>query len=303
MKRKVTKAVFPVAGLGTRFLPATKANPKEMLPIVDKPLIQYAAEEAVKAGINELIFVTSSSKRAIEDHFDKNYELETELAQRGKSKLLSIVQNVVPENVTCVYVRQPEALGLGHAVLCAKPVVGDDPFAVILADDLIECADECCLTQMVAVYEEHGCSILGVEEVPGDETDRYGSVDPASSSGRNSVVRNIVEKPAPKDARSNLAVVGRYILNPGIFAHLEKIPRGAGGEIQLTDAIEELLKEEQVLAYRFEGKRYDCGSKLGYLQATVEYALRHPELRDAFHDYLVAELGMEANKGLLSRSK
>jgi UTP--glucose-1-phosphate uridylyltransferase len=303
MERKVTKAVFPVAGLGTRFLPATKANPKEMLPIVDKPLIQYAAEEAVKAGINELIFVTSSSKRAIEDHFDKNYELETELAQRGKSKLLSIVQNVVPKDVTCVYVRQPEALGLGHAVLCARPVVGNDPFAVILADDLIECADECCLTQMVAVYEEHGCSILGVEEVPRNETDRYGIVDPASSSGRNSIVRNIVEKPAPEDARSNLAVVGRYILNPGIFAHLQTIPRGAGGEIQLTDAIEELLKEEQVLAYRFEGKRYDCGSKLGYLQATVEYALRHPELRDAFHDYLVAELGMEANKGLLSRSK
>jgi UTP--glucose-1-phosphate uridylyltransferase len=303
MKRKVTKAVFPVAGLGTRFLPATKANPKEMLPIVDKPLIQYAAEEAVKAGINELIFVTSSSKRAIEDHFDKNYELETELAQRGKSQLLSIVQNVVPENVTCVYVRQPEALGLGHAVLCARPVVGGDPFAVILADDLIECADECCLSQMVAVYEEHGCSILGVEEVPRNETDRYGIVDPASSSGRNSVVRNIVEKPSPQDARSNLAVVGRYILTPGIFAHLQTIPRGAGGEIQLTDAIEELLKEEQVLAYRFEGKRYDCGSKLGYLQATVEYALRHPELRDAFHDYLVAELGMEANKGLLSRGK
>jgi UTP--glucose-1-phosphate uridylyltransferase len=299
MDRKVTKAVFPVAGLGTRFLPATKANPKEMLPIVDKPLIQYAAEEAVKAGINELIFVTSSSKRAIEDHFDKNYELETELAQRGKAKLLSIVQNVVPAHVTCVYVRQPEALGLGHAVLCARPVVGDDPFAVILADDLIECADECCLSQMVAVYKEHGCSILGVEEVPRNETDRYGIVDPVSSSGRNSFVRNIVEKPAPEVAKSNLAVVGRYILNPRIFAHLQTIPRGAGGEIQLTDAIEQLLKEEQVLAYRFKGKRYDCGSKLGYLQATVEYALRHPELRDAFREYLVAELGMKADKGLL----
>jgi len=299
MDRKVTKAVFPVAGLGTRFLPATKANPKEMLPIVDKPLIQYAAEEAVKAGINELIFVTSSSKRAIEDHFDKNYELETELAQRGKAKLLSIVQNVVPAHVTCVYVRQPEALGLGHAVLCARPVVGDDPFAVILADDLIECADECCLSQMVAVYKEHGCSILGVEEVPRNETDRYGIVDPVSSSGRNSIVRNIVEKPAPEVAKSNLAVVGRYILNPRIFAHLQTIPRGAGGEIQLTDAIEQLLKEEQVLAYRFKGKRYDCGSKLGYLQATVEYALRHPELRDAFREYLVAELGMKADKGLL----
>ena len=295
MERKVTKAVFPVAGLGTRFLPATKANPKEMLPIVDKPLIQYAAEEAVKAGINELIFVTSSSKRAIEDHFDKNYELETELSQRGKSKLLSIVQNVVPEHVTCVYVRQPEALGLGHAVLCARPVVGDEPFAVILADDLIECTNRCCLSQMVSVYEEHGCSILGVEEVPKNETDKYGIVDPVSSNGRNSFVKNIVEKPAPDVARSNLAVVGRYILTSRIFTHLQTIPRGAGGEIQLTDAIEQLLKEEKVLAYRFEGKRYDCGSKLGYLQATVEYALRHPELRDAFHDYLVAELGMEAD--------
>jgi UTP--glucose-1-phosphate uridylyltransferase len=299
MNRKVTKAVFPVAGLGTRFLPATKANPKEMLPIVDKPLIQYAAEEAVTAGINELIFVTSSSKRAIEDHFDKNYELETELSQRGKTHLLSIVQNVVPKHVTCVYVRQPEALGLGHAVLCAKPVVGDDPFAVILADDLIECTTECCLSQMVGVYMEHGCSVLGVEEVPRNETDRYGIVDPASTSGRNSVVRNIVEKPVPEIARSNLAVVGRYILSPRIFTHLQTIPRGAGGEIQLTDAIEKLLMEEQVLAYRFEGKRYDCGSKLGYLQATVEYALRHPELHDAFRDYLAAELGMEVDKGLL----
>ena len=303
MKRKVTKAVFPVAGLGTRFLPATKANPKEMLPIVDKPLIQYAAEEAVKAGIDELIFVTSSSKRAIEDHFDKNYELETELAQRGKSKLLSIVQNVVPEHVTCVYVRQPEALGLGHAVLCARPIVGDDPFAVILADDLIECTDRCCMSQMAAVYEEHGCSVLGVEEVPKNETDKYGIVDPASSHGRNSVVKSIVEKPAPEVATSNLAVVGRYILTPRIFAHLQAIPRGAGGEIQLTDAIAELLKEEQVLGYRFEGKRYDCGSKLGYLQATVEHALRHTELSDAFHDYLVAELGMEADKGSLRFGK
>jgi UTP--glucose-1-phosphate uridylyltransferase len=303
MKRKVTKAVFPVAGLGTRFLPATKANPKEMLPIVDKPLIQYAAEEAVKAGINELIFVTSSSKRAIEDHFDKNYELETELTQRGKSKLLAIVQNVVPEHVTCVYVRQPEALGLGHAVLCARPIVGDDPFAVILADDLIECTERCCMSQMAAVYEEHGCSVLGVEEVPKDETDKYGIVDPAFSQGRNSVVKSIVEKPSPDVATSNLAVVGRYILTPRIFGHLQTIPRGAGGEIQLTDAIAELLKEEQVLAYRFEGKRYDCGSKLGYLQATVEYALRHPELCNAFRDYLVAELGMEADKGLLRIGK
>ncbi|MEA2079174.1 MAG: UTP--glucose-1-phosphate uridylyltransferase GalU [Pseudomonadota bacterium] len=300
MDKKIRKAVFPVAGLGTRFLPATKANPKEMLPVVDKPLIQYAAEEAVQSGINELIFVTSSSKRAIEDHFDKNYELETELEKRGKTELLSIVQRVVPEHVTCVYVRQAEALGLGHAVLCAAPVVGDEPFAVILADDLIDSSNGCCLSQMIAVYEQQGCSVLGVEEVPEDETDKYGIVDPESTQGRNSVIRNIVEKPAPDVARSNLAVVGRYILNPGIFAHLENIPRGAGGEIQLTDAIERLLSDEQVLAYRFEGKRYDCGNKLGYLQATVEYALKHPELSDDFRAYLVKEFGAAAEKALLA---
>jgi UTP--glucose-1-phosphate uridylyltransferase len=296
MEKVINKAVFPVAGMGTRFLPATKANPKEMLPIVDKPLIQYAAEEAVQAGINELIFVTSSSKRAIEDHFDKNYELETELAKRGKSELLSIVQQVVPQHVTCVYVRQPEALGLGHAVLCARPLVGAEPFAVILADDLIDCGDDGCLSQMVAVYAENTCSVLGVEEVPQEETDKYGIVDPVSRQGRNCIVRNIVEKPAPHDARSNLAVVGRYILTPAIFRHLENIPRGAGGEIQLTDAIEYLLEDEQVLAYRFKGKRYDCGSKLGYLQATIEYALKHPELRDAFSEYLVAEFGHDGGK-------
>jgi UTP--glucose-1-phosphate uridylyltransferase len=288
MNRKIRKVVFPVAGLGTRFLPATKANPKEMLPIVDKPLIQYAAEEAVKAGVEELIFVTSSSKRAIEDHFDKNYELEAELEKKGKADMLAIVREVVPPNVTCVYVRQPEALGLGHAVLCAKPVVGDEPFAVILADDLIYTDKKCVLGQMMSVFNDRNCSILGVEEVPHDETDKYGIVDPEESDGRITHVRNIVEKPAPKDARSNLAVVGRYILSPAIFSHLEKIPRGAGGEIQLTDAIENLLHDEQVLAYRFEGKRYDCGSKLGYLQATVEYALMHPELREAFLDYLEA---------------
>jgi UTP--glucose-1-phosphate uridylyltransferase len=296
MDKVIRKAVFPVAGMGTRFLPVTKANPKEMLPIVDKPLIQYAAEEAVQAGINELIFVTSSSKRAIEDHFDKNYELETELAKRGKTELLSIVQRVVPEHVTCVYVRQPEALGLGHAVLCARPLVGDEPFAVILADDLIDCSGASCLSQMVEVYEENACSVLGVEEVPQDETDKYGIVDPVSRQGRSSIVRNIVEKPAPEAARSNLAVVGRYILTPEIFRHLENIPRGAGGEIQLTDAIEFLLEDEQVLAYRFKGKRYDCGSKLGYLQATVEYALKHPELRAAFSEYLVAEFGEDGGK-------
>lgn len=298
MDRKIKKAVFPVAGLGTRFLPATKANPKEMLTVVDKPLIQYAAEEAVNAGAEELIFVTSSSKRAIEDHFDKNYELESELEKKGKTDLLKIVREVVPADVTCVYVRQPEALGLGHAVLCAQPVVGNDPFAVILADDLINCEGNVVLDQMISVFNDRECSILGVEEVPHDETDKYGIVDPGDRDGRITQVRNIVEKPSPADARSNLAVVGRYILTPGIFKHLEEIPRGAGGEIQLTDAIERLLQEEPVLAYQFAGKRYDCGSKLGYLQATVEYALLHPELREDFLEYLVTEFGQRAKQVL-----
>ncbi|MCG6900892.1 MAG: UTP--glucose-1-phosphate uridylyltransferase GalU [Gammaproteobacteria bacterium] len=296
MDKIIRKAVFPVAGLGTRFLPATKANPKEMLTVVDKPLIQYAAEEAVNAGIDELIFVTSSSKRAIEDHFDKNYELESELEKKGKNELLKIVREVVPANVTCVYVRQPEALGLGHAVLCARPVVGEEPFAVILADDLINSGGNCVLAQMASAYNQYHASVLGVEEVPAEETDKYGIVDPGKTDGRVSLVQSIVEKPAPEVARSNLAVVGRYILTPTIFNYLEKIPRGAGGEIQLTDAIEQLLLEEKVLAYRFEGKRYDCGSKLGYLQATVEYALQHPELRDDFLEYLVTEFGQGAKK-------
>jgi UTP--glucose-1-phosphate uridylyltransferase len=298
MDRKIRKAVFPVAGLGTRFLPATKANPKEMLTVVDKPLIQYAAEEAVNAGVEELVFVTSSSKRAIEDHFDKNYELESELEKRGKMDLLRIVREVVPANVTCVYIRQPEALGLGHAVLCAQPVVGDEAFAVILADDLIYSDNECVLGQMIAVYNDRGSSVLGVEEVPPDETHKYGIVDPGETDGRITRVRNIVEKPEPADARSNLGVVGRYILTPAIFGHLEGIPRGAGGEIQLTDAIEQLLQDEPVLAYEFAGKRYDCGSKLGYLQATVEYALRHPELRGEFAEYLTTEFGQKLERPL-----
>jgi UTP--glucose-1-phosphate uridylyltransferase len=298
MENKVRKAVFPVAGLGTRFLPATKANPKEMLTVVDKPLIQYAAEEAVNAGIKELIFVTSSSKRAIEDHFDKNYELESELERKGKSHLLKIVREVVPRDVTCIYVRQPEALGLGHAVLCAAPIVGDESFAVILADDMIATGMNCVLSQMLSVYHDRNCSILGVEEVPPGETDKYGIVDPGESDGRITRLKSIVEKPKPADARSNLAVVGRYVLTPAIFKHLKEIPRGAGGEIQLTDAIQRLLQEESVLAYRFEGKRYDCGSKLGYLQATVEYALQHPDLREPFLEYLVREFGQRAKKFL-----
>lgn len=295
--KKVRKAVFPVAGLGTRFLPATKASPKEMLPVVDKPLIQYAAEEAVNAGIDELIFVTSNSKRAIPDHFDKNFQLETELEKKGKHDMLKVVQNIVPANVTCVYIRQAEALGLGHAVLCAKRVVGNNPFAVILADDLINTNEQGVLEQMISVYDEHGCSILGVEEVPPAETDKYGIVDPEDTDGLISHVRQIVEKPAPEEARSNLAVVGRYILNPTIFKHLEDIESGAGGEIQLTDAIEQLLYDERVLAYRFQGKRYDCGSKLGYLQATVEYALMHPELREEFLTYLETQFGQQLKEG------
>ncbi len=289
MKQLLTKAVFPVAGMGTRFLPATKANPKEMLPIVDKPLIQYAVEEAVEAGINELVFVTSSSKRAIEDHFDKNYELESELEKKGKHELLKIVRSVVPEGVSCVYVRQAEALGLGHAVLCAKQVVGNSPFAVILADDLIDGGNVGCLKQMAELFETKRSSILGVEKVDPNDTDKYGIVSVNNSDHVMAQVGSIVEKPKPQEAPSNLAVVGRYILTPQIFHLLETNERGAGGEYQLTDAIARLLEEEPVLAYQFEGKRFDCGSKFGYLQATVEYALKHPDLGINFRRYL-AEL-------------
>ena len=286
MSPRITKAVFPVAGLGTRFLPATKANPKEMLPIVDKPLIQYAAEEAIGAGITQLIFVTSSTKRAIEDHFDKNYELEAELAARDKQDLLKLVHDVLPKGVSCAYIRQPEALGLGHAVLCARPVVGNEPFAVILADDLIDDGEDGCLKQMCKVFAEYGCSLLGVEEVERSETDKYGIIKADPVAERISMARSIVEKPAPDKAPSTLGVVGRYILTPRIFHFLANLGAGKGGEIQLTDAIAGLMSEEKVLAYEFEGTRYDCGSKLGYLQATVEYALQHPELKDSFKDYL-----------------
>jgi len=272
--------------MGTRFLPATKANPKEMMPIVDKPLIQYAVEEAVAAGVRQLVFVTSSSKRAIEDHFDKNYELEAELEKRNKQELLDIVHNVLPEGASCVYVRQPEALGLGHAVWCAREVVGNHPFAVILADDLIYSDKQPCLAQMAEVHAYHGCSVLGVQRVERDQTGKYGIVDPKPAGDKIFSINGMVEKPKPEDAPSNLAVVGRYILSPRIFDLIETTGAGAGGEIQLTDAIAALLREQQVLAYEFEGTRYDCGSKLGYLQATVEYALRHPELKDSFKHYL-----------------
>lgn len=297
MHKKIRKAVFPVAGMGTRFLPATKANPKEMLPIVDKPLIQYAAEEAVAAGIDVLIFVIGRNKRSIPDHFDKAYELETEMEEKGKHKMLEVVRNILPPHVSCIYLRQAEALGLGHAVGITRPVVGDEPFAVILADDLVDGQGSgAAIGQMLDVYNRHGCSILGVEEVPHEDTNRYGVVSPEAMEDDLWRVKGIVEKPDPRDAPSNMAVVGRYILTPRIFDLLETTGRGAGGEIQLTDAIASLLDEEQVLAYRFKGKRYDCGSKLGYLQATVEYALKHPELQADFSAYLDALCASRSGK-------
>ena len=283
---KILKAVFPVAGLGTRFLPATKASPKEMLPIVDKPLIQYAAEEAETAGVDQLVFITGRNKRSIEDHFDRACELESLLESAGKTKLLDIVRNVLPGRVNCVYVRQPEALGLGHAVLCAKPVVGNEPFFVLLADDLIRGHLKGVCAQMADVYERHGCSVLAVQEVPREETKQYGIVKVETAADGTLRVVSIVEKPAPEDAPSNLAVVGRYLLTPRIFEKLENTRAGAGGEIQLTDGIADLLADEPVIAYPFQGKRYDCGSKLGYLEATVEYGLTHPELGESFAAYL-----------------
>ena len=284
--KKIRKAVFPVAGLGTRFLPATKASPKEMLPVVDKPLIQYAVEEAVEAGIEQLIFVTGRNKRSIPDHFDKAYELESELEAKGKDKLLKLVKDIVPPHVSCIYLRQSEALGLGHAVLCAKPVVGDEPFAVILADDLIENGSNGCVKQMVQSYEQHTASILAVQQVDKDETDKYGIVSLENKTDNEGFISGIVEKPAPAKAPSTLAVVGRYILNPRIFHFLEKTQKGAGNEIQLTDAIADLLADEKVFAYPFEGIRYDCGSKLGYLQANVELGMKHPEIGAEFTKYL-----------------
>lgn len=281
MITKITKAIFPVAGLGTRFLPATKANPKEMLPIVDKPLIQYAVEEAVSAGITELIFVTNSSKRAIEDHFDSNFELEATLQDRGKSELLEIVRGILPDGVSCAYIRQKSPQGLGHAVLCAKQLVMNEPFAVLLADDLIDGGKQSCLQQMVGHFNSLQHSVVAVEKIAPSETNKYGIVDIVSESDLMPV-RGIVEKPAPANAPSNFGVVGRYVLTPRIFALLEQTPKGSNGEIQLTDAIAALLKEETVSAYQFNGKRYDCGSKLGYLEATVAYALKHPELADDF---------------------
>ena len=282
----IKKAVFPVAGLGTRFLPATKAVAKEMLAVVDKPLIQYAAEEAEKAGIDTLIFVVGRTKNSIIDHFDKAYELENELAIRNKDALLQIVKDTVPEGVNCVFIRQSEALGLGHAVLCAEAAVGNEPFAVILPDDLIDNEGDNCMQQMVAVYNKYQGSVIGTQTVDMSESDKYGMVAGPKVEDRVSMVDEIIEKPAPEEAPSDQAVVGRYVLTPAIFDILKTTERGAGGEIQLTDGIAALRKTEEIFAYSFEGTRYDCGSKIGYLQATVEFALKHDELADEFRTYL-----------------
>ncbi len=281
--KKIRKAVFPVAGLGTRFLPVTKSSPKEMLPVVDKPLIQYAVEEAAAAGITEMIFITGRGKRSIEDHFDKAYELEAELAAHGKTKLLEEVRNLLPPGIHYSYVRQVDALGLGHAVLCALPLVNDEPFAVVLADDLID-AQTPALKQMIDIF--NGRSILGLQNVAREETSQYGIVKAEPPVGRQSRITGIVEKPKPSAAPSTLGVVGRYVLSPRIFHHLKTIAPGAGGEIQLTDAIASLLKEEDVIGYEFEGQRYDCGSKLGYLKASVAYGLKHSEVAGDFAAYL-----------------
>jgi UTP--glucose-1-phosphate uridylyltransferase len=283
----IRTAVFPVAGRGTRFLPATKASPKEMLPVVDKPLIQYAVEEALAAGASRLVFITGASKRAIEDHFDSDEELEKLLESQGKTELVQQLRSVLPSYVTCIYIRQSAPLGLGHAVLCARPAVGDEPFYVHLADDLIV-ADEPCLKQMAGTYASHRASVLGVEEVPHRDTGKYGIVEVDGSDSKVKVarIRSIVEKPDPKVAPSNLAVVGRYLLTPGVFAELEQLGQGAGGEIQLTDGLARLLKREAIYAHRFSGRRFDCGSKLGYLQATVELSLLHPQLGGEFRRYL-----------------
>jgi UTP--glucose-1-phosphate uridylyltransferase len=289
--KPVRKAVFPVAGLGTRFLPATKSIPKEMLPIVDKPLIQYAVEEALEAGIDTLIFITSRKKHAISDHFDSAFELQTRLAESGKTELLARVSNIVPEHVNRVHVTQPEALGLGHAVLCAESSVGDEPFAVLLADDMIRSQGPGALAQMIEIHNQTGASVIGVEEIPLELTSSYGVVGFRPGDVDRQQIDNIVEKPAPENAPSRLGVVGRYILSPSIFGHLRKVQAGAGGEIQLTDGIAAMLNSEQVLACPFEGVRYDCGSRHGFIRATIDYALADDSLRDDILEHLMHQLG------------
>jgi UTP--glucose-1-phosphate uridylyltransferase len=293
--KKIRKAVFPVAGLGSRFLPATKAQPKEMLPIVDKPLIQYAVEEAVAAGITEMIFITGRNKRAIEDHFDKAYELEAELEAANKEALLELIRNVIPKNITCIYIRQSAPLGLGHAVLCARPVVGDEPFAVLLADDFMDVdnGQAPVLAQMTEIFEREGSSLLAVQDVPRTETKQYGIVSVTPYQENLEKVNSIVEKPAPENAPSTLAVVGRYILTNRIFEYLEGLGKGAGGEIQLTDGIAALMEVERVMAYRYTGTRYDCGSKLGYLKATVAMGLKHAEVGAQFAEYLTQNVAQK----------
>ncbi len=292
MKKRIRTAVFPVAGLGTRFLPATKASPKEMLPVVDKPLIQYAVEEALEAGVEILVFVTSRNKRAIEDHFDRVYELENELSEREKPELLEQIKDILPRSASAIYIRQPAALGLGHAVLCAAPVVGKEPFYVVLADDLIETSpsSENVLQQLHRMHEAHGCSVVALERVPREHVSRYGIIQPQEINERLYGIQSIVEKPDPEDAPSELAVIGRYLLMPEVMGCLEKTGRGRGGEIQLTDGLELLLSHAAVLGYAFEGARYDCGDKLGYLEACVEFGLKHPQLNDDFKDYLIKRI-------------
>ncbi|MBL8296792.1 MAG: UTP--glucose-1-phosphate uridylyltransferase GalU [Rhodanobacteraceae bacterium] len=286
MSQRLRKVVFPVAGLGTRFLPATKVVAKEMLPVLDRPLIQYAVDEAVDAGADTLIFVTNRYKHAIADYFDKAYELETKLEQAGKKELLALVQNVLPKHVRCVFVTQPEALGLGHAVLCAKPVVGNEPFGVILPDDLIWNSGASALRQMAELAAFENSGVIAVEEVPHEQTNKYGIVDAQPINDRAALIKLMVEKPKPEEAPSNLAVVGRYVLPGRIFSLLESTKPGAGGEIQLTDAIDTLLKQERVLAYRFEGERFDCGNKLGLVKATLHFALQDPSLAAATRDFI-----------------
>jgi len=281
----IKKAVFPVAGLGTRFLPATKANPKEMLPVVDKPLIQYAVEEAMQSGITELIFVTGRNKRSIEDHFDKNVELEASLMASNKSLLLESIRSIIPSHVKCIYTRQSEPLGLGHAVLQTKTIINDEPFAVLLADDLTD-AKTPVLKQLISQHQKEQASVIAIEDIPKDKTVQYGIVDVSTSKDNLYKINSIVEKPQPKDAPSTLGVIGRYVFNPEIFDCLEKIKPGKGGEIQLTDAIQMLLSQQSIFAYQFEGKRYDCGDKLGFMKANIEFSKRHPEIGKEFIEFL-----------------
>ena len=285
--KKITKAVFPVAGMGTRFLPATKVSPKEMLPIVDKPLIQYAVEEAISAGITELIFITGRTKRSITDHFDKAYELENELERSGELEKLEIIRNIIPKDVTCIFIRQAEPLGLGHAVLCAKPVIGDQPFVVLLPDDLVESSNHGVTKQLVDIFQQEGKSIVAVEHVPKEDVSKYGIVDISGIKDKPlAEITGILEKPKPGESLSTLGVIGRYIFTSKIFDCLEKTSTGVGNEIQLTDAIRILLDKESVYAYKFEGTRYDCGSKLGYMQASIQYALKDPHIKEEFFEYI-----------------